>query len=203
MSPLRRAARPVAALSLTLVLAACGSSDGNGSAGSGMNHGGGSPSSSSVSDARTGDIMFAQMMIPHHEQAIEMAEVALGKDGASEQVKALATDIKAAQDPEIQAMTAWLKKWNAAPLSSGDASHGGGGHGTGMMSDADMGALRSAEGPEFDKQWLTMMIEHHEGAVDMAKDVLVTTKDADVKALAEAVVSGQEAEISTMRGLLG
>ncbi|ADU49683.1 DUF305 domain-containing protein [Intrasporangium calvum] len=198
MSPLRRAARPVAALSLALVLAACGSSDGSGA---GTHQGDSSSSSSSVSAARSGDIMFAQMMIPHHEQAVEMAEVALAKDGVSEQVKALATNIKGAQGPEIQTMTAWLKQWNASPLASGNTDHGGG-HGTGMMSEQDMGSLSAAEGAEFDRQWLTMMIEHHEGAIEMADNVLATTSDAQVKALAEAIISGQEAEITTMKGLL-
>lgn len=71
-----------------------------------------------------------------------------------------------------------------------------------MMSDDDMTSLHAADGAEFDKRWLTMMIEHHEGAIDMAQDVLATTTDPEVKALAEAVVSGQEAEITTMKALL-
>lgn len=183
MSPLRRVLRPVAALSLAVVLAAC---------------------SSSEPEGRSGDVMFAQMMIPHHEQAVEMADLALEKDGVSAEVQDLATDIKAAQDPEIKTMSGWLGEWGASATASGNGMNHGGGNdaGAGMMSDDDMQSLRAAEGAEFDKQWLTMMIEHHEGAVDMAKDVLKTTQDPEVRALAEAVVSGQEAEISTMQGLL-
>lgn len=180
MSPLRRVLRPVAAVSLALALAGC---------------------SSAEPEGRSGDIMFAQMMIPHHEQAVEMADLALDKDGVSAEVTELATDIKAAQGPEITTMSGWLTEWDAKATPSDDMGHGDG-HGTGMMSDDDMGALRTAEGPEFDTKWLTMMIEHHEGAVEMAKDVLETTRNPEVKALAEAVVKGQEAEISTMRGLL-
>lgn len=182
MFPLRRALRPVAAVTVALVLTACSSSDAEG---------------------RDGDVMFAQMMIPHHEQAVEMADLALEKDGVSAEVKDLATDIKAAQDPEIKTMSEWLTEWKAPASASNGMDHGGGHDaGAGMMSDDDMQALQAAEGAEFDEQWLTMMIEHHEGAVEMAKDVLKTTKDPEVKALAEAVVSGQEAEISTMQGLL-
>jgi uncharacterized protein (DUF305 family) len=143
------------------------------------------------------DMMFAQMMIPHHEQAIEMADLALAEATASEEVKALARDIKAAQDPEIATMTGWLDEWKAPPSVVGGMDHG-----TGMMSEADMETLRGAEGADFDREWLTMMVEHHEGAIEMANDVMATTTDPEVKSLAQAVVAGQQAEITTMRGLL-
>jgi uncharacterized protein (DUF305 family) len=144
------------------------------------------------------DVKFAQMMIPHHEQALEMATLALENDTASADVKSLARRIEAAQDPEIQVMKGWLSQWGAQE-SSGPMDHGPGG----MMSVEDMDALKAASGADFDRMWLTMMIEHHQGAVTMAQDVLAATDDADVKKLANAVVTGQQEEIATMQGMIG
>lgn len=190
------AAVSVAAL---LTLSACGA-DG---AGPGAAGGGKAATSStepqSVDAARMGDVMFAQMMIPHHEQAIEMADAALKKD-ASAEVKGLAAQIKAAQAPEIETMTTWLKEWNA-PMSA-EGGHGGHGGSDGMMSGDDMADLSSANGAAFDKMWLTMMIEHHEGAVEMAEGVLETTTNPEVEEMAKAIVDGQKKEIAAMKGLL-
>lgn len=147
---------------------------------------------------REDDVMFAQMMIPHHEQAVEMADMALDPDASSSvEVRELAVDIKAAQDPEIETMRGWLDAWGAPQEPSV-----GMGHDSGMMSQGDMGALASAEGAEFDQMWLTMMIEHHEGAITMARDVQSITEDEEVKALAEEIIAAQEAEIATMQALL-
>ncbi|WP_404386457.1 DUF305 domain-containing protein [Knoellia locipacati] len=179
-----------------LTLGACASSG----AGSGA-HGGMMSTSSSASTranaGESGDVMFAQMMIPHHEQAVEMADLALQKD-ASAEVTTLARQIKAAQDPEIATMTRWLDEWQA-PMSS-DQGHEG--HGGGMMSGGDMRELSAATGPKFDELWLTMMIEHHEGAVVMAQDVLGTTANPEVETMARAIVKGQKEEIATMKSLL-
>ncbi|MBT9257402.1 DUF305 domain-containing protein [Phycicoccus sp. MAQZ13P-2] len=145
-----------------------------------------------------GDVMFAQMMIPHHQQAVEMADLALdAKAESSEQVRALATDIKAAQDPEIQTMQGWLTSWGA-PASAG-MDHGM----PGMMGETEMASLKDATGADFDRQWLTMMIAHHEGAITMAQDVLSSTKDAEVRTLADAIIKAQQQEIATMQELLG
>jgi uncharacterized protein (DUF305 family) len=193
-----RRALPAAAAALVLAVSACGSSD-DSSHGS-MPAGGGTSASTSAGTA-TGveaDVTFAQMMIPHHEQAVEMATLALENDAASEDVKGLAGQIKAAQDPEIQAMKAWLSQWRAQQ-STGPMDHGSGG----MMSDQDMTSLMGASGPQFNQMWLEMMIEHHQGAITMAQDVLATTANPDVKELATAVVEGQEKEIATMQGMLG
>ena len=113
-------------------------------------------------------------------------------------MKALATQIKGAQDPEIQKMKGWLGQWGASE-SSGPMGHGSGG----MQDDQDMATLAAATGAAFDRMWLTMMIAHHQGAVTMAQDVLATTSDGDVKELATAVVEGQNKEMATMQGLLG
>jgi len=195
----RHAAFATVGLSAVLVLSACGAAatDSTGST-NGMTHGSATSSSAggAASPARQGDVRFAQMMVPHHQQAVEMADLALQKK-ASPEVTKLAQQIKAAQDPEIQTMNQWLREWRA-PAGSG--SHAG--HSDGMTSDADMTQLSSATGTEFDRLWLTMMVEHHEGAVDMAEDVLKTTADPEVKRLAQAVVDGQNKEIDAMRGML-
>lgn len=152
-----------------------------------------------AADSAAGDVMFAQMMIPHHEQAVQMSELALDNPTASPQVQALATQIKAAQGPEIELMQGWLKTWGA-PATAGP-EHAG--HSAGMMSEADLTTLRAATGAAFDTQWLTMMIDHHKGAVTMAQQVLATTNSQDVRTLAQAIVTSQQAEITTMQGMLG
>ena len=148
-------------------------------------------------DAKDGDVRFAQMMIPHHQQAIEMADVALSKPSASEKVKELSADIKKAQDPEIATMRGWLSSWGAQTSMPPGMDHG-----SGMMSADDMDKLKAAEGAAFDRTWVTQMISHHEGAVTMAEQVLATTQNPEVKQLAEAIIKAQKAEIATMQSLL-
>lgn len=194
-----RLAVPAAAAVIVLALSACGTSD-DSTSGSMMSGSGNNSASMSAgtSTGAKGDVEFAQMMIPHHEQAVEMADLALQNDSASADVKALATQIKAAQDPEIKQMNVWLSQWGAAE-SSGPMGHGSGG----MQDDQDMTALKAASGADFDRMWLTMMIAHHQGAVTMAQDVLATTAHAGVKEMANAIVKGQQSEIATMQGMLG
>jgi uncharacterized protein (DUF305 family) len=149
------------------------------------------------------DITFASSMVPHHQQAIEMADMALTK-GSSAEVKKLATQIKASQDPEIATMTGWLTAWGAAPMPSGDHDMGdmGGSGMDGMMSGEEMSALTDASGAAFDRMWLQLMIKHHVGAVAMAKSQLSQGQSADAKRLALAVIDGQTKEIATMTALL-
>ena len=155
------------------------------------------------------DIAFAQLMIPHHQQAIEMADLAAA-NATSPEVKALATQIKAAQDPEIQTMTQWLTTWGAPTMmatpSNGGTDHGGMDMGgmteAGMMSAEDMAALAKATGADFDTMWVQMMIAHHQGAITMAQQVAETTTNPDVKAMADAIIAGQTTEITTMQKLL-
>lgn len=147
------------------------------------------------------DVMFAQMMIPHHEQAIEMSDIALDPTvGASDAVKSLATRIKNAQDPEIQQMKDLLTQWGESITADSSVDHGD--MMSGMMSAKDLTALTALRGAEFDRAWLEAMIAHHDGAVEMAQDVLKDGQHADIRALATAVVSAQEAEISEMKKLL-
>lgn len=207
----RRVVLAAGGLALAAALTACGGhSDmtGAGSAASSPSaaaspSAGASASPSADDDAaRAADVTFAQMMIPHHEQAVEMADLALAPAaGAGTDVTALATRIKAAQAPEIATMSGWLSAWGA----EADDDMGGMHHGAsmpGMMSDEDMAALGDARGDAFDRMWLTMMVAHHEGALTMADDVLGTTQDPQVRTLAETVVAGQTAEIATMKSLL-
>ncbi len=147
------------------------------------------------------DVMFAQGMIPHHEQAIAMAEIAVDPTtGAGPEVVELAGRIQAAQDPEIAMMKDLLGRWDQ-PLEM-DTSDGHDMGDMGMMSAEEMDALVGLRGGEFDTAWLEAMIAHHEGAIAMATDVQAAGSNAEVRALAGQIVSGQQAEITEMRALL-
>jgi len=154
------------------------------------------------------------MMVPHHEQAVTMSDLALDPArGASSEVRALAEQIGSAQHDEIAQMQDWLEEWGAdggsghAGHESGHGSeHGGGGDHAqmdGMLSDGQLAELEAATGPAFDALWLTSMIEHHEGAVTMAETVVADGKDPDVRELAEQIVDVQRDEIAQMQALLG
>lgn len=185
---------------LILVLAACGSSTAGSTSGTGT---GAAASVAATVDASAADISFAQLMIPHHQQAVEMADLALARE-TSLDVRQLAEQIKGAQDPEIQLMSGWLEEWGA-PMKMGDDhdSHDMGGMTmSGMMTDEEMQALEDATGTDFDRMWLEMMIAHHEGAISMADEVKAGSTNADVIALADAVIAGQTEEIDTMTQLL-
>jgi uncharacterized protein (DUF305 family) len=148
------------------------------------------------------DVMFAQMMIPHHEQAIEMSDIALDPTvGASDAVKSLATRIKGAQDPEITTMKDFLTSWNKGLTPDSEMHHGS--SMSGMLSGEDITKLSSLRGAEFDRAWMSGMIAHHEGAIEMAKEVLKDGKDTAVNTLATAVATAQDTEILEMKKLLG
>lgn len=202
---LRRAVLAGVATLTVLGLAACGSGE---HSPSGTRHGpatGSTPSGSSAPGAvfNDADVTFAQMMIVHHRQAVDMAALADGR-AADAKVTDLASTIKAAQDPEIATMTSWLTSWGK-PAAVPDGGAHGAGHVDmpGMMSDADMAKLENATGAAFDKQFLTMMIAHHQGAVTMAKDQLQNGANPAAKALAQKIITDQEAEIAEMNTLLG
>lgn len=181
-----------------LLLGACGSHD-MGSMDMGSSDTGDSiPESSDFNDA---DVMFAQMMIPHHEQAIEMSDIALDPNtGASAAIIALATQIKGAQDPEISQMKNLLTTWGM-PTEMGSMDHSS--MMEGMLSLEEMDTLGQLKGAEFDKAWAKGMVAHHEGAIAMANDVLAHGKNSEILALANSVVSGQTAEIETLKPLAG
>jgi len=148
------------------------------------------------------DVMFAQMMIPHHEQAVEMSDIALDPTvGASDAVRQLATRIKGAQDPEIELMTGLLTGWGKSTEMDKSMDHSS--MMDGMLTVGELDALSSLRGADFDRAWMEAMVKHHEGALAMAKDVLEGGSDPSVRKLAEEIVAGQQAEIDEMRGLLG
>lgn len=150
------------------------------------------------------DVMFAQMMIQHHRQAVEMAKLAAGR-AANPEVTKLAATIEAAQGPEIRTMSTWLTTWGeeVPEESMPGMDHGGHGGMPGMMSEADMKTLEALSGGEFDKSWLTMMVAHHQGAVQMAQQQQKDGENPEAVALAKKIQSDQAAEITTMKGLLG
>jgi uncharacterized protein (DUF305 family) len=149
------------------------------------------------------DVAFAQGMIPHHEQAVEMAEIALDPAiGASPAIIDIATRIKGAQDPEIKLMTGWLTAWGTSTVMDTSDGHSMSDM-EGMMSMEQMDGLNQAKGVEFDKMWATMMIDHHKGAVTMAKAVQTAGSNTDVRLLAGQIIAAQEAEIAELGKLAG
>jgi uncharacterized protein (DUF305 family) len=191
--PTRRLTVAGVTVLISLTLAACGGD--HGSHGGALKPIGTAAPGAVFADA---DVRFAQGMIPHHEQAVEMSDMALASGaGASADVTGLAAAMKAAQDPEITQMMTWLGEWG---YDTGNASDHAGM--PGMMSGDQMKDLGAATGADFDKRWLEMMIEHHEGAIAMANDAIKDAKNPDVVAFAKTIVAAQQAELDTMKSLL-
>lgn len=176
------------ALVAALALTGCGSGDSSGSGGA---------------DFNKADVTFAQSMIPHHEQAVKMAKMAK-QHASTAEVKNLADKIESAQGPEVKTMEGWLKDWGESDSggSMGGMDHRSGTGMPGMMSDGDMSALGKATGATFDKMFLTMMIGHHTGAIEMAKTEQAKGKNADAKALAKKIEAAQTTEIAEMKKML-
>lgn len=165
------------------------------------------------------DVAFVQGMIPHHAQAVQMSQLAEQR-ATNPQVKQLATQIDQAQGPEIQQMQAMLQSWGlpAQPTAAADTSGmnhsntsampgtdgmpGMSGGMPGMMSDQQMQQLGAATGPEFDRMFLQMMIQHHTGAIQMSQTELRDGQNPDAKALAQQIIAAQQAEITQMQALL-
>lgn len=201
MKKLRMTAFAATPLALVLALAGCTTSVNSDSGMPGMDHRGGassSPSATVQGEFNAADSMFTMMMIPHHQQAVEMSDIILAKDGVDQRVRDLAQQIKDAQAPEIEMMESWLDEWGM-PSSGGME---GMNQGDGMMSDDDMTALEAADGPEAGRLYLEQMIEHHQGAIEMAQDELDDGANPDVLALAQQIITSQTAEIATMQELL-
>ncbi|MFF9909460.1 DUF305 domain-containing protein [Streptomyces sp. NPDC013457] len=196
-----------AAAVAALLLAACGSAGDSAHDAAGGTKPGAAASASGSSAAgafNDADVAFAQAMIPHHQQALEMAELADGR-AEDDGVKRIVADIEKAQDPEIRTMRSWLKSWGK-PESAGAGGHGGG-HGSGhamagMMSEQDMKGLESLRGKAFDRKFAELMTAHHEGAVAMAKTEQKDGRDATAKKLADDVVRTQSAEIAELKKIL-
>jgi uncharacterized protein (DUF305 family) len=192
-----------AALLILGAIAITGSACGSGHAAMGHDEMTATHSADQMGTGQKADVMFVQEMLPHHQQAVEMANLALDPaHQASPAVKDLATRIKTAQAAEIVDMNAWLVEWGADPID-GQMDHGNMDHdGMGMMSSADMTALANAKGAAFDRLWLKGMIMHHEGALTMASHIAARGDDPRVQQLADAIEQSQTAEITQMRALL-
>ncbi|MBT2390654.1 DUF305 domain-containing protein [Streptomyces sp. ISL-1] len=202
-SLIRRGAAVAAAGTAALVLAACGGGDDSAGHNS---HTGTSPSAAASASASQGqhnaaDIAFAQGMIPHHRQAVEMADLAPSRAQSAE-VKKLAADIKNAQDPEIKTLLGWLTFWGEQVPAEGAMDHSAHGAG-GMMTAEVMTSLEKASGKAFDTDFMELMIKHHEGAVAMAKTEKADGAFPDAKTMADAIITSQTAEIARMNSLLG
>ena len=186
------------AVATTVTLSAC---TGGGMAGMDMGQTK-SNSSQSSGDASTAfndaDVTFAQMMIPHHSQAVEMSDVILVKTGIDQRILDLATQIKAAQEPEITQLKTWLTGWGASSSGMTGMDQGT----DGMMSQSDMRALGSAIGTEASKLFLEQMMTHHQGAIKMAQTEIDWGKNLNAKKMAETIVKTQTNEISVMKDLL-
>lgn len=197
---------PAAALVTALLLAACGSDSGHDDGA----HGGGDTTSTenAAPDAEhnAADVTFAQDMIPHHQQAVEMSQLAADRAESAE-VLELAEEIEGAQAPEITLMTGWLQEWDEdLPAEDDGHGHGGDDHSAampGMLSDAQMAELADASGAAFDTRFLELMIEHHEGAITMSRTQLDEGAYGPAKELAEEIIAAQQAEIDRMNALLG
>src|SRR4051794_10531690 len=147
------------------------------------------------------DVTFAHEMIAHHQQAIDTASQAPTKTENADVLR-LAAQIEAAQQPEITTMEAWLSEWKQ-PATTAMPGHGHVDATTGMMTNEDMQMLAAASGTDFDRMFLTMMIRHHQGAIDMAKTEQAKGNDTRPKQLAATIIGAQQAEIDHMNSLLG
>lgn len=206
---LRRALRSAAALTLAAALAtslaACGDSDSDGSPSA-------TETASNGDVFNDADVAFATDMIQHHAQALAMVDLAAGRP-LDPEVQALTEQIRDAQAPEIETMTDWLTAWDQKiPATVRDHTHAdmGGMDGDdtgsdmpGMMTAEQMGELEHASDADFQDRWLQMMIEHHEGAIQMARDEQADGTFDGATALAKDIESSQQQEIDTMTGMLG
>lgn len=157
------------------------------------------------------DVSFAQGMIPHHQQAVAMSDLAL-RQSQNQDVRRLATQIRDAQLPEIQLMQGWLKTWGSPQqgTTTSMAAMPGMDHGSstsmtmsdGMMSNADMNTMATMTGVAFDRMFLSGMIKHHQGAITMAQTERANGLSAEAKQLANQIISNQQVEIDHMTQLL-
>ncbi len=205
-----------AALLATVALPGCGSDNEGGTPASGpptssmpgMDHGTMntmSPSASATASANAAfndaDVAFATAMIPHHGQAIEMADLAL-QQAASSRVTTLAKAIKAAQNPEIRTMSGWLTAWGKPVPAPTGMQHDGQSPMPGMMTTQEMADLEKTRGADFDRMWVQMMIKHHQGAVTMAKTEQTAGTSAQAIDLATKIAADQTREIATLQRVL-
>ena len=203
LTPLHRPGRLLGALTLglALTLTGCGSDEPSGTSAASQSDG------TEQSDHNDTDVQFASDMIQHHTQALDMVRLTENRT-LDPQVEKLADDIRAAQAPEIETMTGWLEDWDEKvpdAMSGHDMGdmEGDSPEMPGMMSSDEMAALASASDADFQDMWLQMMIEHHEGAVEMAETEQADGAYAPAIELAGDIIKSQTAEIDEMKSLLG
>jgi uncharacterized protein (DUF305 family) len=188
---------PLAALALS----ACSGSDSD----SGMPEMGHAGTSSSApmmgGDHSAADVEFAQMMVAHHQQAVQLATLAETR-AADAEVRALAGKVKAAQQPEITMMSGWLTGWGQPSAQASGHDMAGMGAMPGLLSEQEVAQLTAAQGVDFDRMFARMMIAHHDGAIQMANTVLAGTTNTQVKALAQGIASAQTAEVDQLQKIL-
>jgi uncharacterized protein (DUF305 family) len=212
MSPTTSTKRAVALaaipLALTLTLAGCGSPNGDESL-PGMNRdespGSAAPTVEAGGEFNDADAMFLTMMIPHHEQEVEMSEEILAKDGIDERVLALAEQIQDAQELEIERMESLLDQWEIdddAEPDDDDDDDDDDGDGDGWMSERDMEALEAADGAAAERLYLEGLIEGHEAAVEMAKTEMDEGINPDALEVAHGIIEVHTAELATLQDLV-
>ncbi|MDT5055346.1 MAG: hypothetical protein QOF66_3712 [Mycobacterium sp.] len=200
MAFLSRVVTAMVALAAALLLSSCtdnGASDGH----TGHGHSDQPVITGQPAGYNADDVAFATNMIPHHQQAVELSAMVPDRSTSADLI-ALAKQISAAQQPEIEIMKVFLVQWNENP----DTNSGHAGHDStmqGMVDGPTMTKLGSLNGAEFDKLWLASMISHHEGAIEMAKAEIANGDNVDAKTLAKNIVATQGAEIGQMKQMLG
>ena len=188
-SAFKRVIAGLAVVAMAMAISGCSNGDSMG-----MDHEG--HSSEASGDLSSDDVMFLQMMIPHHQQAIDMSDLALTKSTDSE-LLALAKDIRDEQAAEIVKMKAWLDKAGADLDPGHSMGHGMGG----MLSDSELAALKAATGKNFDLLWLKGMTGHHVGAIDMATMIEDADND-EIKSFGQAIVTSQSAQNKQMAAMI-
>ncbi len=199
----RRLAATTAALALAATLTACSTGDEPTPEPPAAQESSSSEDAEAATEHNAADVEFAQMMIVHHQGALEMAELAVERASTGE-VRALAERIAAAQGPEIELMSGWLETWDEELPA--EAEHGGMDHGgmemDGMDQEEAMSTLAEFEGVAFDRRFLELMVAHHRGAVEMAQAQIGEGADPDALALARTIRDDQNIEITEMENLL-
>jgi uncharacterized protein (DUF305 family) len=150
--------------------------------------------SKSLQNLGMNEIMFAQMMIPHHEQAISMSETAL-KKSRNQAILKLSNQIKSLQGTEKSQLAYWLKATDSSMTMDHDMQM------SGMLTTKELASLKRLTGTQFDRAFLQLMIKHHQGAIEML-DLISDSKNMEAKALAKAINSAQSKEITSMKLLL-
>ncbi|QIN79787.1 DUF305 domain-containing protein [Rubrobacter marinus] len=156
-------------------------------------------------DGDSAEAGFARDMAVHHAQAVQMAEI-IQRRTESDEIRQLATDISLTQQGQIGQMQGWLAAWRL-PQTGEEAPMSWMGHPTeglmpGMATGEEISALEALPPDEADKQFLRLMIPHHEAAIPMAEAVLAETGRPEVEQLAGAIAASQRGEIQVMQDLL-